>query len=228
MTTIHEKIERLREQLRHHEYLYHVLDAPEISDAEYDAMLRELKDLEAQHPELITPDSPTQRVGAKPREGFVKVRHSSPMLSLDNAFGETELRDFDRRVRGLLTDEEYAYVAELKLDGLSMAVHYRDGKLAMALTRGDGEVGEDVTENARTIRSIPMPLRKRQGDWVVRGEVVLNKKAFEKVNAQNRSRQSETVCESSECGGGGVAGAGPLGYGVAPSGIFHLLSVPRG
>ncbi len=184
MPTSIDKIEHLREQLRHHEYLYHVLDAPEISDAEYDAMFRELKDLEAAHPELITPDSPTQRVGARPREGFVKVRHSSPMLSLDNAFGEEELRDFDRRVRNLLGNEEYAYVAELKLDGLSMAVQYRAGNVALALTRGDGETGEDVTENARTIRSIPLRIPKRSGHWEVRGEVVLNKKAFAALNAE--------------------------------------------
>src|ERR1700733_7078320 len=136
------RIEKLRETLRHHEYLYYVLDQPKLTDAEYDALMRELRDLEAQHPELITPDSPTQRVGGKPREGFVKVAHSSPMLSLDNALGEAELRDFDRRVHGLLPDEPVAYVAELKLDGLSMAVHYRDGKLAQALTRGDGLMGE--------------------------------------------------------------------------------------
>jgi DNA ligase (NAD+) len=184
VTPILKTIEALREKLRHHEYLYHVLDAPEITDTEYDAMLRELKGLEAEHPELVTPDSPTQRVGAKPREGFVKVRHSSPMLSLDNALGEAELREFDRRVRGLLGDEEYAYVAELKLDGLSMAVHYREGKLVQALTRGDGEVGEEVTENARTIRSVPLKVRERHGDWEVRGEVVLTKKAFEALNAE--------------------------------------------
>jgi DNA ligase (NAD+) len=184
VTPIFKQIEALREQLRHHEYLYHVLDAPEITDAEYDAMMRELKDLETEHPDLITPDSPTQRVGAKPREGFVKVRHSSPMLSLDNALGEAELREFDRRVRGLLGEEEFAYVAELKLDGLSMAVHYREGKLVQALTRGDGEVGEEVTENARTIRSVPLRVRKTHGDWEVRGEVVLTKKAFEALNAE--------------------------------------------
>src|ERR1043165_7247639 len=131
MTSIAQKIEALREKLRHHEHLYHVLDAPEITDAEYDGMMRELKALETEHPELITPDSPTQRVGGKPREGFVKVPHSSPMLSLDNALGAEELRAFDQRVRGLLRPgETYAYVAELKIDGVSMAVHYRDGKLA--------------------------------------------------------------------------------------------------
>ena len=147
-------------------------------------MMRELKNLEAEHPELVTPDSPTQRVGAKPREGFVKVRHSSPMLSLDNALGEAELREFDRRVRGLLGEEEFSYVAELKLDGLSMAVHYREGKLVQALTRGDGEVGEEVTENARTIRSVPLKVKKHHGDWEVRGEVVLTRKAFEALNAE--------------------------------------------
>ena len=179
----HQRIEDLRGQLRRHEYLYYVLDAPEISDAEYDAMMRELQSLEQKNPELITPDSPTQRVGGKPREGFIKVRHSGPMLSLDNAMGEEELRDFDRRVRGLLKGEDYAYVAELKLDGLSMAVHYRDGKLAQAITRGDGVTGEDVTENARTIRSIPLHMKEREG-VEVRGEVVLTRKGFEKLNAE--------------------------------------------
>jgi DNA ligase (NAD+) len=184
VTSVSQKIEKLREELRRHEYLYHVLDAPEISDAEFDAMMRELKRLEQQHPELVTPDSPTQRVGGKPREGFVRARHSSPMLSLDNAMGEGELREFDRRVRGLLKGEKFRYVAELKLDGLSMALHYQRGRLARALTRGDGVVGEDVTENARTIRSIPLHTLKRSGNFEVRGEVVLTTKAFEKLNAE--------------------------------------------
>ncbi len=183
MSSIAQKIEALREKLRHHEHLYYVLDAPEITDAEYDAMMRELRELEEAHPEFVSPDSPTQRVGGKPREGFVKVAHSSPMLTLDNALDEDELRAFDRRVRDLLGDEEFAYVAELKLDGVSLAVHYRDGKLAQAVTRGDGTVGEDVTENARTIRSIPLtPRRRVQGDWEVRGEVVFNRKAFDELN----------------------------------------------
>jgi DNA ligase (NAD+) len=186
---IAQQIDDLRDKLRHHEYLYYVLDAPEITDAEYDALMRELKALEAAHPELITPDSPTQRVGGKPREGFVKVAHSSPMLSLDNALGEAELRDFDRRVHGLLPDEPVAYVAELKLDGLSMAVHYRDGQLAQALTRGDGVVGEEVTENARTIRSIPLGLKNHRANCEVRGEVVLNRRAFEKLNAEQAAHE---------------------------------------
>src|SRR5437773_9427866 len=140
------EIEHLREELRRHEHLYYVLDQPEITDAEYDGLMRRLQSIEAQHPNLITPDSPSQRVGGKPREGFVKVRHSSSMLSLDNALNEAELRDFDRRVHDLLADSPYRYGVELKMDGLSMAAHYKNGRFAQAVTRGDGSVGEDVTE----------------------------------------------------------------------------------
>jgi len=177
------RIEELRELIRHHEYLYYVQDAPAITDAEFDKLMRELKALEADYPDLLTLDSPSQRVGGKPREGFVRVAHSSPMLSLDNAVGEGELRDFDRRVKNLLGDQDYSYAAELKFDGLSMAVHYRDGKFVQALTRGDGVVGEEVTENARTIRSLPLRLKDSHANLEVRGEVVLNRKAFEKLNA---------------------------------------------
>jgi DNA ligase (NAD+) len=184
------KIEQLRETLRHHENLYYVHDAPEISDAEYDALMRELKALEEAHPEFTSEDSPTQRVGGKPREGFVKVAHSSPMLSLDNAPNEEDLRAFDKRVRDLLGKEEYAYVAELKLDGLSLAVKYRDGKFVQAVTRGDGAVGEDVTENARTIRTIPLHSRgHRKGDLEVRGEVVFRRKAFDSLNEERAAAQ---------------------------------------
>jgi DNA ligase (NAD+) len=179
------RAENLRKQLEHHEYLYYVLDQPEITDAEFDLLLRELRDLENAHPELITPDSPTQRVGGQPRDGFVKVPHSSPMLSLDNALNEQELREFDARVRALLKAEEFEYVAELKLDGLSMATQYAAGRLKQALTRGDGRVGEEVTVNARTIRSLP--LRPREDalpspDFEVRGEVVMQRKSFERMN----------------------------------------------
>lgn len=179
-----EEIERLRETLRHHEYLYYVLDQPEISDAEYDALMNRLKQLEAAHPEFATPDSPTVRVGGKPREGFVKVAHTSPMLSLDNVFSESELRDFDRRVRELLGSSAYRYVAELKLDGLSLATYYRDGLFSGAVTRGDGRVGEDVTENARTIRSLPLRVNSQWSSFEVRGEVIMNRKAFERLNAE--------------------------------------------
>lgn len=185
MSSALQKIEQLRETLRHHENLYYVLDAPEITDAEYDTLMRELKALEEAHPEYASEDSPTRRVGGKPREGFVKVAHSSPMLSLDNALNEAELRAFDKRVRDLLGEEAFAYVAELKLDGLSLAVKYHRGKFAQAVTRGDGSVGEDVTENARTIRSLPLQARAgHHGDFEVRGEVVFDRKGFERLNAE--------------------------------------------
>jgi len=182
------EIDELREQLRHHERQYYVLDQPEISDAEYDALMRRLAELEAGHPDLLTADSPTQRVGGKPREGFVKVRHSSPMMSLDNALNEDELRDFDRRVRDLLAGAPFGYVAELKMDGLSMAAHYRHGQFMQAVTRGDGQVGEDVTENARTIRSLPLRVDGGIEDFEVRGETVMNRRAFERLNAERDER----------------------------------------
>jgi len=177
-------IEKLREELRRHEHLYYVLDQPEISDAEYDALMRRLQELETQHPELATPDSPTQRVGGKPREGFVKVGHSSAMLSLDNALNEGELREFDRRVRDLLAGEPFRYVTELKMDGLSMAAHFEDGKFTQAVTRGDGRIGEEVTENARTIRSLPLRVKTTLPAFEVRGETVMNRRAFERLNAE--------------------------------------------
>ena len=179
------QIEELREELRRHEHLYYVLDKPEITDAEYDVLMRRLQKLESDHPELITPDSPTQRVGGKPREGFVKVAHSSPMLSLDNALNEDEMRDFDRRVRELLGGAEFRYVVELKLDGLSMAVRYRDGLFEQAITRGDGQTGEDVTENARTIRSLPLRVKSsRFPVFEARGEALINRRSFERMNAE--------------------------------------------
>jgi len=184
----------LRETIRHHEHQYYVLDQPEISDAEYDELVHRLQRLEHDHPELITPDSPTQRVGGKPREGFQKVAHSSPMLSLDNALDENELRAFDSRVRELLGGSPFRYVAELKMDGLSMAARYEEGIFRQAITRGDGNTGEDVTENARTIRSLPLgvPTSKSKDErfpvFEVRGEVVMNWKAFERLNAEREER----------------------------------------
>lgn len=177
------EVEKLRNEIRHHEYQYYVLDQPEIADAEYDALIRRLQAIEQQHPELTTPDSPTQRVGGKPREGFQKAIHSTPMLSLDNALDETELRAFDSRVRDLLGGTPYSYVAELKMDGLSMAAHYRDGLFQQAITRGDGTTGEDVTENARTIRSLPLKVDVSR-PFEVRGEIVMNRRAFERLNAE--------------------------------------------
>ncbi len=189
------KIEALREEIRHHEYLYYVLDQPEIDDAEFDALMQRLKELEAQNPQLITPDSPTQRVGGKPREGFVKVPHSSPMLSLDNTYSEEELRAWERRVHELTGRKDVDYVCELKLDGMSLALIYEDGKLVRGITRGDGNIGEDVTLNVRTVRSVPLSIPKDklkragiQHDFEVRGELLMPTAAFRKVN-EERERQ---------------------------------------
>jgi DNA ligase (NAD+) len=189
-TEIENEIERLRELLRRHEYLYYVLDRPEITDAEYDHLMRQLQQLEAQRPDLITPDSPTQRVGGKAREGFVKVPHSSPMLSLDNALNEGELREFDRRVRELLGGAPFEYVAELKMDGLSMAVHYRQHSFFQAITRGDGAVGEEVTANARTIRTLPLRIADAlPEEFEARGETIMNRRAFDGLNAERASQE---------------------------------------
>jgi len=194
------KIEKLREDLRRHEHLYYVLDKPEISDAEYDALVNELKRLESEHPELITADSPTQRVGGKPAEGFKKAQHSRPMLSLDNAYNAEELADWDRRVHELAGGLPVEYTAELKLDGLSVALLYQprpdgDAQLTMGLTRGDGQTGEDVTSNIRTIRSVPLRISKDQLQKLrapqgleVRGEVVMPEAAFQRLN-EERERE---------------------------------------
>jgi DNA ligase (NAD+) len=195
--TAEQRIEALREVLRHHEYLYYVLDAPEWTDAQYDQRVNELKALEAEHPELVTADSPTQRVGGKPKEGFAKVAHSRPMLSLDNAYSAEDLRAWAERVQGgLAAGERPRFVCELKLDGLSLALQYvpgarGDAVLQSGITRGDGSVGEDVTTNVRTIRSVPLHVAaaKLQAaglpqSFEVRGEVVLPQKAFEKMNAE--------------------------------------------
>ena len=188
---VEKKIEALREKIRQHEYLYYVLDQPEISDAEFDKLMRQLKDAEAEHPELLTADSPTQRVGGKPREGFVKVRHSSPMLSLDNTYNEDELRDWERRVHELSGRKDVDYVCELKLDGMSLALIYEDGKLVRGITRGDGTVGEDVTLNVRTVRSVPLSIPKEKlkkagipPNFEVRGELLMPTAAFKKVNEE--------------------------------------------
>ena len=181
-------MDALRAEVRRHEHLYYVLDQPELSDAAYDGLMRKLQELERANPEIPIPaNSPTMRVGGAPREGFVKVRHSAPMLSLDNALNEGELLDFDRRVRELLGGEAYQYVAELKLDGLSMAVHYEDGQMVRAITRGDGETGEDVTENARTIRALPLRVESEWPKFEVRGEVLMTKRAFERLNVEREA-----------------------------------------
>ena len=192
---IAKKIEALRERIRHHEHLYYVLDHPEISDGDFDKLMRQLKDVEAEHPSLIAPDSPTQRVGGKPREGFVKAPHSSPMLSLDNTYNEEELRDWDRRVHELSGRSDVDYVCELKLDGMSLALIYEDGKLVRGITRGDGSIGEDVTLNVRTVRSIPLSIPKDKlkkagipADFEVRGELLIPLAAFKKMNDDREAK----------------------------------------
>ena len=184
------RINKLRDAINEHNYRYYVLDNPAISDAEYDRLFRELQQLEKQHPELVTPDSPTQRVGAKAAEGFAEVRHDIPMLSLDNAFDEEEMCSFDRRVRERLEEQHIDYMAEPKLDGLAISILYENGSLMTAATRGDGTTGEDVTHNVRTIKSIPLRLHGRTSPRTleVRGEVFMGKAGF---LAMNKKQEQE-------------------------------------
>ncbi|MBA2339580.1 MAG: NAD-dependent DNA ligase LigA [Pyrinomonadaceae bacterium] len=190
--TIEEEAERLRGELRRHEELYYVYDNPEISDAEYDALMQRLQEIEEAHPELQTPDSPTVRVGGRPAEGFNEFVHRRQMLSLDNSYNIEELRRFDERCRRLADERAFEYVAELKIDGLSLALHYESGVLANGVTRGDGRRGEDVTGNVRTIRSIPLRLNKvdLKDEFEVRGEAYLSRETFERINAE-REESSE-------------------------------------
>ncbi len=205
------EIEKLREQIRHHEYQYYVLDQPEISDAEFDKRMTRLKELEAAHPELVTRDSPTRRVGGTPREGFQTFRHTRAMLSLDNAYSYEELAEFDRRVREGAGRERVEYVAEPKFDGLSMSLQYEDGELARALTRGDGTTGEDVTANVRTIRSVPLGVDrdalKKLGlpaDFEVRGEIIMMRKAFEDLNRQQEEQGGRVFANPRNAAAGAV------------------------
>ena len=183
------KIKELRSLLNQYGYEYYVLDSPSISDAEYDRMYHELVQLEKEHPELVTPDSPTQRVGGQVLEMFNKVQHESPMLSLGNAFGEADLRDFDRRVRQAVGDT-ITYVCELKIDGLAISLKYENGLFVQGATRGDGETGEDITANLKTIRSIPLHL-KEPVTLEVRGEAYMPKRSFEKLNQQKEENGEE-------------------------------------
>ncbi len=179
---VKEKAEKLRRELRHHSYLYYVLDRPEITDYEFDHMYRELVDLEKAYPEIVTPDSPTQRVGGKASEDFQKVRFRKPMLSLANAFNAEELYEFDRRVKAGLGESDVEYITELKIDGLSMNLIYENGSLVQGLTRGDGRVGEDVTSNVKTIHTIPLYIENAPPYLEVRGEVYMPRKSFIALN----------------------------------------------
>ncbi len=191
--TIEDELRKLRDELRHHEELYYVNDSPEISDSEYDALLARLQELEAQHPELITPDSPTQRVGGRPAEGFPEVVHRRPMLSLENTYNIEELVAFDQRCQRLAEGRPVEYVVELKIDGVSISLLYEEDILARGVTRGDGRIGEEVTQNARTIRSVPLKLRAKNTPAPaieVRGEVFIPRRVFERTNAE-REEQGE-------------------------------------
>lgn len=181
---VREEAEKLKKELRHHSYLYYVLDKPEISDYEFDHMYRKLVDIEAKYPELVTPDSPTQRVGGKATDDFQKVRFRKPMLSLANAFSADELRDFDRRVKEGLETDHVQYITELKIDGLSMNLIYKNGVLTQGLTRGDGRVGEDVTSNVKTIHTIPLYIENAPPYMEVRGEVYMPRKSFIMLNEE--------------------------------------------
>jgi DNA ligase (NAD+) len=208
---IKNEIEELREKLRHHEYRYYVADDPEISDAAYDRLMERLKTLEAAHPELVTADSPTVRVGGAPREGFQTVQHARPMLSLDNAFSYEALGEFDRRVRENSGREKIEYIAEHKFDGLSISLQYTGGTLARGLTRGDGRTGEDVTPNVKTVRSVPLSVDpaalkkvKLPPNFEVRGEIVMPKKAFAELNRQQELSGGKIFANPRNAAAGGV------------------------
>ena len=205
------RIAELRDEIRKHEYLYYGLDGPEISDANFDRLMVELKSLEKEHPELITADSPSQRVGGQPRVGFQTYRHSVPMVSLDNAFSFEELRDFDRRVHELAGRANVPYVTEHKFDGLSLSLIYEDGRLNRGVTRGDGTTGEDVTPNVKTIRSIPLTvdhalLKKAglPGNFEVRGEVIMSRKSFQDLNEQQEAQGGRRFANPRNAAAGAV------------------------
>lgn len=194
---IQSEIERLRKEIRDHDYRYYVLADPSISDFEYDQLMKKLIELETEHPELVTPDSPTQRVGGEPTKFFRQIRHPVQMLSLSNTYSEEELRDFDKRVRGLLNEEAYEYVSELKFDGVALRLVYEKGQLALAATRGDGETGDDITANVRTIRSVPLRMSLPRGteqfaNVEVRGEVLMNRDGFQRMNREREENGEKT------------------------------------
>jgi DNA ligase (NAD+) len=232
---IEKQLESLRDQIRYHEHRYYVLDQPEISDAEFDKLMEKLKKLEAEHPELVTPDSPSQRVGGKPREGFVKVRHTSPMLSLDNTYSEEELRAWERRVHELSGRKDVEYVCELKLDGMSLALHYEEGRLVRGLTRGDGTTGEDVTANVRTVRSVPLSISKevlkKAGvplDFEVRGELLMPIAAFKKLNAEREKQGLSTFANPRNFAAGTVRQLEPSITASRPLDYFGYMLLQKG
>jgi len=234
-----DRIEELRARIRHHEHCYYVLDAPEITDAEFDRLLKALEALEAANPDLVAPDSPTQRVGGAPAEGFVSVEHAAPMLSLDNAYTEDELRAFDARVRRALEMADEAppltYVAELKIDGLSLALTYEDGRLVRGVTRGDGIRGEDVTSNVRVIRAIPLRFRtqgsglRAQGRIEIRGEAYLSRQAFDRVNREREETEEPLFANPRNAAAGTMRTLDPKAVSRRGlSAFFYQVVVPDG
>ena len=183
----------LRRLIEHHNHLYYVDAKPEISDREFDKLLDELKQIEAEHPELRSPDSPTQRVGGKPIEGFVSVRHRLPMMSIDNTYSAGELREFDRRVRKLLPGESVTYVVELKIDGVAISLTYDDGLFTVGATRGDGETGDDVTHNLKTIHGLPLRLRTKDPPQLfeARGEVYMTRAELARINRERKAKGAD-------------------------------------
>ncbi|MCG8435629.1 MAG: NAD-dependent DNA ligase LigA [Gammaproteobacteria bacterium] len=222
-TSVQKRVETLRQQINHHNYRYHVLDDPEVSDSEYDRLLRELQELELRHPELITPDSPTQRVGAEPLKAFGVVEHKVPMLSLGNAFAEADISEFDRRVREKLEDvPEIDYLAEPKLDGLAISVRYEHGKLVQAATRGDGATGEDVTQNVRTIQSVPLVLIGDDYPRVLeaRGEIFLGKAGFNELNLRARENNEKVFVNPRNAAAGSLRQLDPRITAERPLEVF--------
>lgn len=219
---IQDHASRLRKELNWHNYRYHVLDDPQIPDAEYDRLMQQLRHLEREYPELVTPDSPTQRVGATPVNAFGEIRHALPMLSLDNAFDQAAVRDFDRRIRERLETNSVTYTAEPKVDGLAVSLRYEEGLLVCAATRGDGHTGEDITQNIRTIPTIPLRLLAGAYPRVleVRGEVFMSKQGFERLNAQARAGGEKTFANPRNAAAGSLRQLDPRITANRPLDIF--------
>src|SRR6266853_678684 len=216
-----ERAEELRQQLREANHRYYVLDAPTLSDAEYDRLFRELTQLEEAHPELRTPDSPTQRVGAQPSEKFAKVQHRRPMMSLANVMSDEELAEFDARVHRLLGDGPVAYVFEPKLDGLAVTLTYENGRFVQGATRGDGLTGEDVTANLRTIKMVPLQLKgSPPARFEVRGEVFINKRDFVRMNEEREKAGEPTFVNPRNCAAGSLRQLDPRITAQRPLSIF--------
>jgi DNA ligase (NAD+) len=225
MAAVKDRIEELRKQIRHHEYLYYVLDQPAISDYEFDQLMRELKALEEQHPDLITPDSPSQRVGGQPAKEFPTYTFSRPMMSLENAYSEEELLDWGRRAVQLAETEDVDYVAELKIDGLSVALIYENGLLDKAVTRGDGRTGEVVTGNVRTIHSVPLRLNE-DVSVEIRGEVFYHLKAFRQLNDEREQAGEPRFANPRNAAAGSLRQLDPDDRCEKAAGFLRLLGLP--